>query len=162
MRIVHRVLVDGEKLLAVAKHYRVSQMVVSHIVTRVRKDRQHLSKDIQKQQTAQRLREQISTYVEGWNEQRKVIDSVKQVQAGIESDLGLRIKGHVIREVMLHDMGMRYRKIVKASLRLNSTRNLILRQEWAKRFIGLWDAGKTFINIDETDGLSPEKMAGLR
>ena len=69
---------------------------------------------------------------------------------GLKSDLGLEIKLHVVRDVMRNDMGMRYRKIVKASLRINSTRNLILRQEWAKRFIALWDSGKTFINIDET------------
>ena len=46
---------------------------------------------------------------------------------GLESDLGMKVKSHIIRDVMQQDMGMRFRKIVKASLRINSTRNLILR-----------------------------------
>ena len=45
---------------------------------------------------------------------------------------------------------MSYRKIIKGAVHLNSTCNLIMRQEWAKRFIKLWEAGKTFLNIDES------------
>ena len=38
---------------------------------------------------------------------------------------------------MARDMGMRYRKIIKASYHANSTWNLILRQQWALKFVEL-------------------------
>ena len=47
-------------------------------------------------------------------------------------------------------MQMKYRKILKAPLHLNTAKNLILRQEWSKRFIQLWDEGNVFYNLDET------------
>ena len=55
-----------------------------------------------------------------------------------------------VLDVMKNDMGMRYRKIVKSSLHLNTSKNQIMRQEWAQRFIKLWDDGKVFMNLDES------------
>lgn len=72
------------------------------------------------------------------------------MQQKINADTGLNAKLHVIHGVLRNDMGMRFRKIVKAPLHLNTNKNLILRQEWAKRFITLWSEGKTFLNVDES------------
>ena len=45
---------------------------------------------------------------------------------------------------------MRYRKIKKGSLHTNSDQNRLLRQQWAIKFIQLWEEGYVFLNIDES------------
>ena len=45
---------------------------------------------------------------------------------------------------------MSYFKILKASYHANSTQNLVLRQQWALKFISMWESGFTFLNVDET------------
>ena len=62
----------------------------------------------------------------------------------------MNIKEEFIRVVMTKEMGMSYRKILKASYHSNSNQNLILRQQWALKFLEMWEAGYTFLNIDET------------
>ena len=64
--------------------------------------------------------------------------------------MGVDIKTHFVRAVMTSELGMSYRKILKASYHSNSVQNLILRQQWALKFIEMWEAGYTFLNIDET------------
>ena len=53
----------------------------------------------------------------------------------LNEDLDLVVSHDELKDVLKHDMQMRYRKILKAPLHLNTTKNLVLRQEWAKRFI---------------------------
>ena len=83
-------------------------------------------------------------------EEDKIIDSAQSVCRRIESEVGIDVSFDFVRSVMTEEMGMSYRKIVKASYHSNSPQNLILRQQWALKFIDLWEAGYTFLNIDET------------
>ena len=46
-------------------------------------------------------------------------------------------------------MNMRYRRIQKVPLHLNSEKNMILRQQWAIKYLELIDS-KTFLNVDES------------
>ena len=45
---------------------------------------------------------------------------------------------------------MSYKKIKEVSTHINSDRNLILRQQFAIKFIELFSSNKHIINIDET------------
>ena len=63
---------------------------------------------------------------------------------------GVKLAPYKIRNIMNKLMGMRYKKIVKGSLKMSSLNNLVLRQQWAVRYLELWDMGRTFINVDET------------
>ena len=51
---------------------------------------------------------------------------------------------------MREELGMRYKKILSASIHSNSVKNLVLRQQFALEFLNQLQAGKTIINIDET------------
>ena len=52
-------------------------------------------------------------------------------------------------KVMKEVIGMKYKKVEKLPLHLNTPRNLILRQQWAMRFVKLFDQ-YNFINVDES------------
>ena len=72
------------------------------------------------------------------NDKRTVIDSVLQIKQEMKQKLAMEIKAHVIKDAMVGELGMSFRKIVKGSLHLNRDKNLILRQEWAMRYLSLW------------------------
>ena len=73
---------------------------------------------------------------------RELITQVKQLT---EMDVLPRETKQVLKE----EMGMRFRRIQKVPLHLNSQRNLILRQQWAIRYLELIQ-DKIFLNIDES------------
>lgn len=56
----------------------------------------------------------------------------------------------MIRNVLKEEMGMKFRKIKDVAVFSNSPKNLILRQRWALKFLGLFWRKKVFLNIDET------------
>ena len=76
------------------------------------------------------------------------IDSVECVAALIKDETGETIKGHVVRRVM-KDMDLKYKKVHHIPLAGNKPRALILRQQWAKRFLQQ-PRGTIVIFIDET------------
>ena len=51
---------------------------------------------------------------------------------------------------MKKELDMRYKKVKPVSLHANSAKNLVLRQQFALKYIELLQAGKIFINVDET------------
>ena len=56
---------------------------------------------------------------------------------------------HEVRLIMKH-MGMKYRKVVHIPLKANSERNLILRQQWALKYIDAVQHPRVVVTIDET------------
>ena len=59
-------------------------------------------------------------------------------------------KQRLIRSVMRDDLDMRYRKVMPVSIHANSPKNLVLRQQFALKYIELLFKGKIILNIDET------------
>ena len=53
-------------------------------------------------------------------------------------------------DVMRNNLNMRYRKIIPISMTANSPRNLVLRQQFAIKFIEILNSGKRVINVDES------------
>jgi hypothetical protein len=51
---------------------------------------------------------------------------------------------------MKTDLGMCYRKIVPMAIHANSSKNLVLRQQFALELIRQLGAGKRVMNIDES------------
>ncbi len=62
---------------------------------------------------------------------------------------GEEVKCHEVARVLKDELGMRYRRIQNVPLYLNSRRNLILRQQWALKYLELVDR-KIFLNVDES------------
>ena len=64
--------------------------------------------------------------------------------------MDIEAKLSLISSVMKEDLGMKYKRIKSISNEGNSPKNLVLRQQFALKLIGLLGAGKTILNVDET------------
>ena len=84
------------------------------------------------------------------NQYNVVIESVASVKQALSYGMDIKAKLSLIRSVMKNDLGMKYRKIKSISNQGNSPRNLVLRQQFALKYIQLMNEGKTIINVDET------------
>ena len=87
------------------------------------------------------------------NEMNKVdtfVDSALTVKLALEKDFGMEVTLLEIQKVMKEDLGMTYRKVLPIPIHGNSSKNLVLRQQFAKRMIQLLLEGKTIINFDES------------
>lgn len=78
------------------------------------------------------------------------IDSVHTVKKRINEDLKIDVREKMIKNVMKNDLNMRFKKILPISVNANSPKNLVLRQQFAIRFIEQLKFGMRIINIDET------------
>ena len=129
--------------------FRVSPSVVSQYVTKF-KNAGHMQRLLQKDEHAVVKVQVVKTMVECMLLEGQIIDSAESVCNRIDDELEIDMTPQFVRTVMTKEMGMSYRKILKASYHSNSPQNRILRQQWALKFIELWEAGYTFLNIDET------------
>ena len=77
------------------------------------------------------------------------MDSAKSVVRGMLEQQMIEVKETEVREVM-RKMGMSYRKVVHIPLTANSDMNLVLRQQWALRYLELLQNDKVILSIDET------------
>ena len=77
------------------------------------------------------------------------MDSAKSVVRGMLEQQMIEVKETEVREVM-RKMGMSYRKVVHIPLTANSDTNLVLRQQWALRYLELLQNDKVILSIDET------------
>jgi hypothetical protein len=78
------------------------------------------------------------------------IFSASQVQKEALGRLGIKFEISLIRSVMNGELGMRYRKITRISWMQNSMTNLVLRQQWALKFLEVMKQKKIVINADES------------
>ena len=93
---------------------------------------------------------QVLTVVEDLELRRSFIDSVDMVKKLLEEEHDIKAKPWEVRNVMKKELDMRYKKVKPVSLHANSAKNLVLRQQFALKYIELLQAGKIFINVDET------------
>ena len=78
------------------------------------------------------------------------IDSVEMVQRHLETAHAVKATTSKIYEIMRKELRMRFRKVNHLTIKTNSERNLILRQQFALAFLKIDLNKKTIINIDET------------
>jgi hypothetical protein len=55
-----------------------------------------------------------------------------------------------VRNVLKKDMGLKFAKVKKLTMKVNSIRNLNMRQKCARLMIDMLHEGKRILNIDET------------
>ena len=84
------------------------------------------------------------------NDRDTFLDSVESTKRILKDEFGEKASVKEIRDIMYHDNRMRYRKIKRCSIHVNSIKNLVLRQQYAIQFLELVQQKKNFINIDET------------
>ena len=62
----------------------------------------------------------------------------------------MEVKYRELASIMKQDLNMSFKKIKTVTLRTNSEKNLVLRQQFAIKLIELMQAGKRIINVDQT------------
>jgi hypothetical protein len=68
---------------------------------------------------------------------RGTIDSVGQVRQRTEEQTGVVVAQKEVSRLMREELDMRYGKINRANVHINTQTNQVLRQQWAIRFIEL-------------------------
>ena len=119
MQIGYKALCKGELRKDVAKEMRVTPQVVSRIVMRFKKEK-FLQEIEFKEQHADMKLKVVKAMVNKILEEDKIVDSAESVCNRIKEEVGIEISFEFVRGVMTDEMGMRYRKIVKASYHSNS------------------------------------------
>ena len=144
------VFVQMEKQADVARHFRVSAWVISKLMSGIRKKPALLSELLSRKQDAEATRAAIQAHVETLVDSHAVIDSVEGVRQHLQQSQGLTVQTWDLRKVMTEDLGLTYRKIKEVAVHENSVRNLVLRQQFALRYLDLAMTKTRIINIDET------------
>jgi len=70
-------------------------------------------------------------------QQDTFIDSAAAVQKVLLEEHQMEKKQSLIRSVMRDDLDMRFRKVLPVSIHANSWKNLVLRQQFALKYIEL-------------------------
>lgn len=120
LMIVYKALTKGELRKDVAKEMRVSSSVVSKLVTAFKE--QSLMDRLQFEEENYDMKVNVvKKIVNEMLEDDEIIDSAQSVSWRVEDEVGVTIRPHFVRAVMTKELGMSYRKILKASYHSNST-----------------------------------------
>ena len=128
MDITHKVLIQGEFQKHVAREFRVSQGAISNVVRRFKEDPQHFKKLQQKREEKESKRQAVVRTVGLMQQQHMAVESSAQVAQLTKELTTDNLKTSLISEVLRKDLGMRFRRIQKVPLHLNTEKNLVLRQ----------------------------------
>ena len=85
-----------------------------------------------------------------WDAADGFIDSAHSVQKKLIEEADVHSSLKEIRDIMKKQLKMSYKKVTHSTMQGNSSRNLILRQQFALKLIELLSKGKTILNCDET------------
>ena len=77
--INHKVLIQGEFILAVAKEFRITQSAVSNAVRRLKDDPDLLSKHLRKREEKEEEKQAVMRTVNLMQSQRRLVESAQQV-----------------------------------------------------------------------------------
>ena len=156
---MHQINISFESHRDIARQYRVSTAVISHLARQFKRNPDILAELHTQKQLQLDRKAAVSKVVEDLNKRHVIIDRASQVQelaetlinqsTSLESEK-ITISDLEVRTVMKDEHGMRYRKILDGALHANSVKNLVLRQRWALEFLTLSRNKKVFLNIDET------------
>ena len=82
-------------------------------------------------------RGQLASVLKEMGLRHSFIDSTGYVNTYMKEEHQTDIKPWIIRDVMKSDLDMRYKKVKPVSIHANSPKNLVLRQEFGLKYIGL-------------------------
>ena len=124
--------------------------MVSKLVKKVMKNPELFHEIIEKKKEQQSKRDEIADYITALNDAGQVIDSVKKLQHDLKEEKDMEVKYREMASIMKKDLGMRFKKIQSVSVRTNSEKNLVLRQQFAVNLIQVLNSGKRVLNVDQT------------
>ena len=74
----------------------------------------------------------------------------KRIQSQVLEDHEEKVGLRLVRDVLKKDFDMSYAKAKDQAVNINSNRNVLLRQAWARRFLQPDLNNKIFLNVDES------------
>ena len=92
----------------------------------------------------------LASRIAEMNQEDAFIDSAEDLKKTLKDNMGIEASEYEIRQVMRHQLNMKFKKVVPISIHGNSEKNLVLRQQFAKNLIQLLMSGKTLLNVDES------------
>ena len=150
IQIVHQALVDKELHGSIAKEHRISPSTVSRLVSKAKRKKEFYSElmatQTQVEERYSRIKEAVNTMVDN----HIFLDSVDSIHQTMLSQHQVDVRKKDVHHVLKHDLEMSFRKVKPVSVHANSVKNLVLRQQFALRFLELLQGKKVIINIDET------------
>ena len=148
--IAHQVFVGHELQGDVAKSFRISQSRVCQICRHVRRKQDALQVMRQDEEGKADRRAMIKRTIMQLIAHTDFLGSADQVRWYLFQLYHLKFSRHEVNRILKQDLGMRYKRLVHVAPQANTTRNLVLRQQFALVFLRLAEEGKDFINVDET------------
>ena len=113
MDIVHRAIVSRECQKDLAKEYRVSQVVISVLVTKVRRQPTFLRELRAEAEEKEEQRLRLADFISERLSTGQQLKTVKQVRDDYEAIKDVALKEHQVRKVMKEDVGLSYKKITR-------------------------------------------------
>ena len=148
--IAHRAIVGCEGQAELAREFRVTQVVVSLLVSKVRKQPGHLGELVAQRTEKQLLELRLADFVEAQLRAGVQIRTVKQARDDFEAATTISLKAHQVQRIMKEQLDLSYKLIVRLAPQTNSLANRIQRQQCALLFLQLFKTKRRLINIDES------------
>jgi hypothetical protein len=143
------VLVQQEFQRAVATEFRATPGAISNVVRRAQKDPGIFERLRLEAEEKLDVRAAVQRTVPLMHASNMVIESAAQIVQYVHQLTGTKVDRRLVLAVLKEDVGAKFRRIQKVPLHLNTVRNLILRQQWAIKYMELVRQ-KTWLNIDES------------
>ena len=78
------------------------------------------------------------------------MSSTADITDALNAEGNVQLKAPLVRNIMRKCLGLKYKAVQYTEVQANSERCLVLRQQYALILLGLLQAGKRLINVDES------------
>ena len=150
VEIVHEVVVGLASQKEVAEGHNISPLLVNQLVRSTRNCRKFFDELRAKEAAGAEKKKELVLASKQLLQEDGHIWKVAQVQERVLENSGRKISLQYVRKAFRQRLGLRYKKVKKIPFQGNSERSLVLRQQFAIKLLGILDAGKRILNIDET------------
>ena len=150
IEMVRMVFVEKEKHEDVAKTFGLRNTSIFNLVQKVRKKKNYMRLLIDSEQDDLRDIISIMDAVKGATKTGQPLVSATSIVTNLKEDANKDFTARKVQEVLKREMQMSYVKIKDQAVNINSTKNILLRQEWARQFLAPSLENKHWLNIDES------------
>ena len=148
--MVRMVFVEKEKYEDVAKAFGLRTTSILKLVRKVRKMKNYMRLLIDSEQDDLRDTLSIMDAVKGATKRGQPLVSAASIVRNVKVDADKNVTLRKVHEVLKKELQMSYVKIKDQAVNINSTKNILLRQEWARQFLAPSLENKHWLNIDES------------
>ena len=123
---------------------------MTKLISSQKKNKDLMTQLIEKQEEDFLLRRLIQDAAEQLKKEGRKLTSAQVVQSHIKTVNRKDVELKVVKDVLKKDLDMTFGKARDQAININSTRNVLLRQAWALRFLKPDLNKKVILNVDES------------